>query len=110
MARKGHKHKAGFEGGQMPLLRRIPKRGFTNPTACERAPVNIAQLERFDAGSEVTEAVLREVGLVRGRWDGIKILGQGELSRKLSVEAHAFSESARAKIEAAGGTCRVVQV
>lgn len=110
MARKGHKHKAGFEGGQMPLLRRLPKRGFTNVNRRVLAPVNVGDLEQFAAGAEVASAALREAGLVRGRWDGIKILGTGDLSRKLTVKASAFSATARTKIEAAGGACEIVAV
>ncbi|MCE9614114.1 MAG: 50S ribosomal protein L15 [Lentisphaerae bacterium] len=108
MARKGHKHKAGFEGGQMPLLRRLPKRGFTNHSRRVWAPVNVGVLAEFADGAEVSAASLREAGLVRGRWDGIKILGEGEISRKLTVKAQAFSATAKAKIEAVGGTCQVV--
>ncbi len=107
--RKGHKHKAGFEGGQMPLIRRIPKRGFQNPNPKVFAPVNVAALERFDTGAEITPEGLRAAGLVNGRWDGIKLLGGGDLTRALQVRAHAFSASARAKIEAAGGSCQVVE-
>ena len=107
MARKGHKHKDGFEGGQMPLIRRIPKRGFKNINRVVFAPVNVAALERYEDGTEVTPEVLRASGLVNGPADGIKILGSGELSRKLTVTATAFSEAARRKIEAAGGTCKV---
>ncbi len=105
MARKGHKRKIGFEGGQMPLIRRLPKRGFKNPARSEYVGVNVAALNAFDAGSEVTPEALIAAGLANGRHDGIKILGVGELDRKLSVTAHAFSAAAKAKIEAAGGTC-----
>lgn len=108
MARKGHKHKAGFEGGQMRLIRRIPKRGFTNPCRQELAPVNVADLTCFDEGAEVTPDVLRSCGLARGQNDGVKILGRGELDKKLTVRASAFSASARQKIEAVGGTCEVI--
>ncbi|MFT7489785.1 MAG: large subunit ribosomal protein L15 [Candidatus Promineifilaceae bacterium] len=108
MARKGGKHKVGFEGGQMRLVRRIPKRGFNNFTRKEIAPVNLTSLSIFPDGTEVTNALLRESGLVNGNWDGIKILGRGEIDRKLTVKAYAFSGSARAKIEAAGGVCEVV--
>lgn len=106
--RKGGKFKPGFEGGQMPLIRRIPKRGFNNLNRQVFAPVNVADLERFDAGTAITPEQLRAVGLVHGRWDGVKILGNGELTRTLNVTADAFSAAARAKIEAAGGTCQVV--
>lgn len=108
MARKGHKVKPTFEGGQMPLVRRLPKRGFKNVNRASYAPVNLAALERFAADSEVTVAVLREHGLVRGKEAPVKVLGNGEISRKLTVKAHAFSAAAKAKIEAAGGTCEVI--
>ena len=108
-ARSGHKHKAGFEGGQMPLLRRLPKRGFNNRNRKEFAPVNVESLACFVDGAEVTETELRAVGLVRGRWDGIKILAEGDLQRRLTVKVQAFSGQARAKIVAAGGTCEVVK-
>ena len=109
MSRKGHKHKAGFEGGQMRLVRRIPKRGFTSPTKKVYIPVNVGDLSRLDSVTEVTAAVLRSRGLAKGTGDAIKILGGGELSKKLIVKAQAFSASARAKIEAAGGMCEVVR-
>ena len=90
----------------MPLIRRIPKRGFNNARHATRyLPVNLNALNQFDDGSRVDEATLRKAGLANGRRLGIKILGGGELTRKLSVSAHAFSASARAKIEAKGGTC-----
>lgn len=108
MARKGHKHKEGFEGGQMRLIRRIPKRGFNNPTGKTYIAVNVGRLACFEDGAEVTAVLLRKAGLAKGRGDGIKILGQGELDRKLTVSADAFSAAAREKIEAAGGVCRVV--
>ena len=109
MARKGHKHKLGFEGGQMRLVRRIPKRGFKNPSATVLLPVNIEDLRGFEDGAVVTATDLRKKGLANGASDGIKILGRGELDRKLTVKAGAFSESAKAKIEAAGGVCEVVK-
>ncbi len=108
MARKGNKHKPGFEGGQMRLVRRIPKRGFKNPAARDYLHVNVCDLCRFEEGSEVTSSVLKACGLARGRFDGIKILGRGDVDRKLVVKASAFSASAREKIEAAGGACEVV--
>ncbi|HPC59248.1 MAG TPA: 50S ribosomal protein L15 [Verrucomicrobiota bacterium] len=108
-ARSGSSIRIGFEGGQMPLIRRIPKRGFNNARHATRyLPVNLEDLNRFEDGARVDEAALRTLGLANGRADGIKILGQGELTRKLSVVAHAFSASARAKIEAKGGTCEIV--
>ena len=108
MARKGHKRKLGFEGGQMRLIRRIPKRGFTSPLRRDYLPVNVSDLARFEYGTEVTVALLKSCGLARGRFDGIKILGRGDLDRKLTVKVQALSASARAKIESAGGACEVV--
>jgi len=108
-ARSGSSIRIGFEGGQMPLIRRIPKRGFNNARFTTRyIPVNIESLNAFDDGARVDEAVLRSSGLVNGRGDGVKILGDGELKKKLTVVVHAFSASAKAKIEAKGGTCEVV--
>lgn len=90
----------------MPLIRRIPKRGFNNARHTTRyLPVNLAALNEFEDGARVDEAALRKAGLANGRGAGIKILGEGELTRKLTVSAHAFSASAKAKIEAKGGTC-----
>jgi large subunit ribosomal protein L15 len=109
MSRKGHKHKPGFEGGQMKLVRRLPKRGFTSPRKRVWAPVNIGDLSKFDAETEVTASVLRARGLGKGNSAGIKILGRGEIDKKLVVKVQAFSTSARAKIEAAGGVCEVVK-
>lgn len=93
----------------MPLIRRIPKRGFNNAEHTIRyLPVNLEALNQFEDGARVDDLALRSVGLANGKGDGIKILGQGELTRKLTVSAHAFSASARAKIEAKGGTCEVI--
>lgn len=110
MARKGHKHKLGFEGGQMRLLRRIPQRGFSSRQPTVYVPVNVSALSRFDDGAEVDLARLKEAGLAKGVRDGVKILGNGELDRKLTVRAQAFSVAARQKIEAAGGKCEIVAV
>jgi len=108
-ARSGSSIRIGFEGGQMPLIRRIPKRGFNNARHATRyIPVNLEALNRFEEGARVDEAALRAVGLANGRATGIKILGEGELKKKLTVSAHAFSASARARIESAGGVCEVV--
>lgn len=107
-ARSGHKHKPGFEGGQMRLIRRLPKRGFKNIGRREFVPVNVAALDGFDNGAEVTPEVLRAKGLAKGISDGVKILGTGSLGKKLTVKAHAFSAEAKAKIEAAGGRCEVI--
>ena len=107
-ARSGSSIRIGFEGGQMPLIRRVPKRGFNNARFTTRhLPVNVAALNSFEEGSRVDEAALRAAGLVNGRGDGVKVLGDGELGKKLTVCAHAFSVSARAKIEAKGGTCEI---
>jgi large subunit ribosomal protein L15 len=108
-ARSGSSIRIGFEGGQMPLIRRIPKRGFNNARHATRyLPVNLEALNRFEDGSRVDETALRNAGLANGRAAGIKILGDGELTRKLTVSAHGFSASAKAKIEAKGGTCELV--
>jgi large subunit ribosomal protein L15 len=108
-ARSGSSIRIGFEGGQMPLIRRIPKRGFNNTRHGTRyLPVNLEALNRFEDGAQVDEAALRSVGLANGRSDGVKILGDGELTRKLTVTAHAFSASAKAKIQAKGGVCELV--
>lgn len=104
-ARSGGSIRLGFEGGQMPLIRRIPKRGFNNKAfKTVYAVVNLADLNRFDAGVTVGEEQLREAGLIRGHFDGIKILGTGELTKKLTITATKASASAREKIEKAGGT------
>lgn len=100
---RASKLKTGFEGGQMPLQRRLPKVGFKNPFRKEYACVNVCDLNRFEDGTEVTLALLLEQGLVRKALDGLKILGKGELERKLVIVAHKVSEGARGKIEARGG-------
>lgn len=93
----------------MPLIRRLPKRGFNNSRhATVYIPVNVSELSRFEAGTEVTEELLRQSGLANGRGDGVKVLGRGDIDRKLTVKVHAFSASAREKIEQAGGACEVV--
>ena len=107
-ARSGGMGKLGFEGGQTPLARRLPKRGFTNFTRREYAIVNVAMLNRFEDGSEVTPELLHDTGLVKALKDGIKVLGEGELEKKLTVRAHKFSESAIAMIEKAGGKAEVI--
>ncbi|MCU0857331.1 MAG: 50S ribosomal protein L15 [Pontiellaceae bacterium] len=107
-ARSGHKHKPLFEGGQMPMSRRIPKRGFRNINRQVFAPVNVAALSAFEAGTVVTLDLLRQVGFVNGNWDGVKVLGNGEITKKIVVKANAFSASAKEKIEAAGGSCETV--
>lgn len=102
-SRSGYSRRPGFEGGQMPLIRRVPKRGFTNIFARDVARVNVGALNRFPEGTVVTPALLVQNGIVRKRHDAVKVLGDGELKKKLVVEAHAFSAAAKAKIEAAGG-------
>ena len=106
--RSGGGVRLGFEGGQTPLARRLPKRGFTNFNRKEYAIVNVESLNRFDAGTEVTPELLVESGLVRKELDGIKILGQGELEKSLTVKANKFSKSAVAVIEQAGGKAEVI--
>lgn len=106
-ARAGHGMRPGFEGGQMPLQRRLPKRGFNNIFAKEIAIVNVAALNRFDNGAVVDAASLKEKGIVKKECDGIKVLGNGKLEKKLTVNVSAVSASAKAKIEAAGGSVGV---
>ena len=115
-AGKGHKGqkarsgapRPGFEGGQMPLYRRLPKRGFKNRNSKEIVAINISELERFRSGSTVTIEKMVEVGLIKNPRDGVKILGNGEFTKKLNVKANAFSASAKEKIEALGGTVEVI--
>ena len=108
-SRSGFRFKRGFEGGQTPLHRRVPKRGFHNPFRVEYAIVNLDTLgEVFDAGSEVTPELLRERGLVRKANSPVKVLGRGEIAKKLTVRAHKFSGSAAEKIVAAGGAAEVI--
>lgn len=107
-ARSGGGVRLGFEGGQTPLARRLPKRGFTNFARKEYAIVNVASLNRFEDGAEVTPELLIECGLVKKELDGIKILGEGALEKKLTVKANKFSKSAVAAIEQAGGKAEVI--
>ena len=107
-ARSGGGVRPGFEGGQTTLARRIPKRGFNNIFATEYAVVNVADLERFVDGTVVDTELLKASGLVKKELDGVKILGNGEITKSLTVEANAFSESAKQKIEAAGGKTEVI--
>lgn len=107
-SRSGGGVRLGFEGGQMPLYRRIPKRGFTNIFGKEYAEVNVESLNRFEAGTVVNEQVLKEAGLVKQVKDGVKILGRGELNKGLTVQAAKFTKSASEKIEAAGGKAEVI--
>jgi len=107
-SRAGGGVRPGFEGGQMPLHRRLPKRGFTNIFAKRVAAINIRDLAEFESGSVIDEKLLREKGLVKNRADIIKLLGQGEIKHPLTVKVNRVSESARAKIESAGGTIEVV--
>jgi large subunit ribosomal protein L15 len=107
-ARSGSPEKAGFEGGQMPMYRRLGKRGFNNIFKKTFAPVNLSELNRFDEGAEINEDLLRQAGLVNGNNDGVKILGTGSVDKKLTIKVTAFSASAKAAIEAAGGVCETV--
>ena len=107
-ARSGGGVRPGFEGGQMPLTRRLPKRGFTNIFATKYATINVGDLNRFEGGPVVDEAAMVAAGLVKKTMDGIKGLGHGELEKKLTVNAKAFSASAKQKIEAAGGKAEVM--
>ena len=108
-SRSGAKRRYGFEGGQMPLVRRIPKRGFTNLFRVSYQVVNLRDLDRvFSDGDEVFPELLADRGLIRGGDQPVKILASGELGKKLTVHAHAFSKNAQASIEAAGGSCEVV--
>ncbi|MDE6852443.1 MAG: 50S ribosomal protein L15 [Lachnospiraceae bacterium] len=115
-AGKGHKGqkarsgapRPGFEGGQMPLYRRIPKRGFTNINSKEIIAINVDKLEVFNDGDVVTVAALQEKGIINNPKDGVKVLGNGELTKKLTVQVNAFSKSAAQKIEALGGKAEVI--
>lgn len=107
-ARSGGSTRLGFEGGQMPLYRRIPKRGFKNYNYKEIIGINVSKLDVFENGTEVTVETLIESGIVKNPRDGVKILGDGELTKKLTVKVNAFSKSAEEKITAAGGTCEVI--
>ena len=107
-ARSGGGVRPGFEGGQMPLARRLPKRGFHNIFGTTYAPVNVSALERFENGTEVTTELLLETGVISKALDGVKILGNGELTKNLTVKAAAFSASAKEKIEKAGGKAEVI--
>ncbi|HUB05509.1 MAG TPA: 50S ribosomal protein L15 [Myxococcales bacterium] len=107
-ARSGNMHFEGFEGGQMPLQRRLPKFGFKNPFRKEFAPVNVVDLARFAAGTVVDPEALEKAGLLRQKLHGVKILGDGALDRALTVRAHRFSASAKEKIEKAGGKVEVI--
>jgi large subunit ribosomal protein L15 len=105
LSRSGHKLRRNFEGGQMPLVRRLPKRGFTNIFRKEIVIINVGQLERFPAGTEVTPDLLLAEGVIAKLGDGVKVLGDGTLSHSLVVKAHRFSKKAQDVIQAAGGRC-----
>ena len=107
-ARSGVGLRPGFEGGQTPLFRRLPKRGFTNINAKEYTLVNLDQLNVFEDGTEVTPVVLKETGIIRAEKSGVKVLGNGELTKKLTVKAAKFSKSAEAAITAKGGSIEVI--
>ena len=108
-SRSGYSHKAGFEGGQLPLYRRLPKRGFSNAMFKKvYAVINVSDLKKFEDGTEVTPELLFEMGIIKKQLAGIKVLGNGELEKKLTVRAHKFSSIAKQKIEAAGGKAEVM--
>ena len=107
-ARAGRGMRIGFEGGQMPLQRRVPKRGFVNIFATTYANVNVAALNVFEDGAEVDLDALKKAGLVKKAYDGVKVLGDGELTKKITVKAAAYSKAAKEKIEAAGGKAEVL--
>jgi len=108
-SRRGYSRRPGFEGGQMPLHRRLPKRGFISPNATEYAVVNVEELNGFEKGSTVSPELLFGVGILRAKRDIVKVLGDGELKVALTVQAHAFSKSAQEKIAAAGGKVEVIR-
>lgn len=105
---RGTMKRLGFQGGQMPLQRRLPKIGFNNIFAVKYAPVNLADLEMFAAGSVVDEAALRAARVVRGAWDGVKVLATGDIDRALTLKVHAISAAAKEKVEKAGGTVELI--
>ncbi|MFA9379853.1 MAG: 50S ribosomal protein L15 [Acetanaerobacterium sp.] len=107
-ARSGGGVRPGFEGGQMPLARRLPKRGFVNIFATKHATIKVSDLDKFEDGAVVDAAAIKEAGLVKKTLDGVKILGNGEVTKKLTVKATAFSASAKEKIEKAGGKAEVI--
>ena len=108
-SRSGYSRKPGFEGGQLPLFRRLPKRGFSNARfKTEYAVINLSDLNRFDDGAEITPEILKDMGLVKKQLDGIKVLGNGTLEKKVSVKAHKFSTKAKLEIEKLGGKAEVI--
>ena len=107
-ARSGGGKRPGFEGGQMPLYRRVPKRGFTNIFSTEYAEVNVERLEVFNDGDTVTVAMLKEAGIIKKTLDGVRIMGNGDLTKKLTVQANKFTAGAKEKIEAVGGKAEVI--
>lgn len=107
-SRSGGGTRPGFEGGQMPLYRRIPKRGFTNIWATEYAILNVDDLNKFEAGTVVTPEMLKEAGIIKQIKDGVKVLGDGKLEKNITVQAHKFSKTAIEKIESAGGKAEVI--
>ncbi len=108
-SRSGYSHKPGFEGGQLPLYRRLPKRGFTNARfKVEYAVINLDDLNKFDNGAVVTPELLKEMGLLKNQLDGVKVLGNGTLEKKLTVKANKFSSKAQAEIEKLGGKVEVI--
>jgi len=109
-SRAGYSRRFGFEGGQMPYMRRVPKRGFHNPFSKEYVPINLTMFALFENKDEITVTDLLERGIVKNIKDGVKILGNGEIDRAITVKAHKFSKSAKEKIEKAGGKCEVIEL
>lgn len=108
-SRSGYSHKAGFEGGQLPLYRRLPKRGFSNARfKTEYAIINVSDLNKFEDGAIVTPEILKDMGILKNQLSGVKVLGNGKLDKKLTIKAHRFTKSAQAKIEAKGGKAEVI--
>lgn len=107
-SRSGGGVRPGFEGGQMPLYRRLPKRGFTNIFGTQYAEINVEVLNKFEDGAEITPELLKSEGIIKKQLDGVKVLGNGELTKKLTVKANKFSKTAAEKIEAAGGKAEVI--
>ena len=107
-SRSGGGVRLGFEGGQMPLYRRLPKRGFTNIWGTEYSVINVSDLNKFEAGTVVTPELLKETGLLKQVKDGVKVLGEGSLEKNITVQAHKFSKTAIEKIESAGGKAEVI--
>ncbi len=108
-ARSGGGVRPGFEGGQMPLYRRLPKRGFKNVLATRYSEINVSTLDKFEDGAEITPELLKESGLVKKLYDGVSVMGNGEITKKVTIHAHRFTKTAKEKIEKAGGKAIVIE-